>query len=166
MEHLKKFNEKLYSTTIGILNEHINHKMIGYHISQYNFVQFDSSVNIGNFGTILDGSYFLNEIKGIDNFGSYGYLYTVEITPKNIFRFDLRTDDHWYLSTEFQELFSESLAGISNYLDDFFNEQNVSADNIDCIILTNLDYVHNKNSEEYIVLNDEIIQIIKKEIVE
>jgi len=145
------------------LNENRNSKIIAYHISEYDFNKFNSSEHIGNYGTILDGSYFLSTIDGLDRFGNFGFIYKVNINPKNLFVFDLRTDEHWYLTTEFQELFSESLAGISNYLDDFFEEQNVNVNDIDCISLTNLDYLDDKNTIEYNVLDDNIITIINKQ---
>lgn len=145
------------------LNENISNKIIAYHISEYDFNKFNSSEYIGNFGTVLDGSYFLSTMDGLDNFGSDGFIYTVELKPKQLFTFDLRPSEHWYLTTEFQELFCESLAGISNYLDDFFEEQNInSVDDIDCIALTNVDYLYDKNTVEYIVLDDNIINIINK----
>jgi len=147
----------------NFLNENIKNEFIAYHISDYNFNKFNSSEHIGNFGTVLDGSYFLDTKKGLENFGTGDFLYKVEINPKQIFKFNLKTNNHWYLSTEFQELFSESLAGISNYLDSFFDEQKITnVNNIDCVILTNLEYLNNKNTKEYIVLNDNIITIINK----
>ena len=146
------------------LNENVDRNFIAYHISEYDFNQFDSTEHIGNYGTILDGSYFLNTKNGLDRFGIMGFIYTVKIRAKKIFTFNLRTDEHWYLTTEFQQLFSESLAGISNYLDDFFEEQNIdSVEEIDCIALTNLDYLDDKKTIEYTVLNDDIITIINKQ---
>ncbi len=136
--------------------------IIACHISEYDFIKFNSSEHIGNFGTILNGSYFLSSTKGLHNFGTDGFLYKVQITPQNLFEFNLKTKEHWYLAREFQELFIESLAGISNYLEKFFEEQNLEPTNIDCISLSSLDYLDNKLIKEYIVLNDDIITIINK----
>jgi hypothetical protein len=144
-------------------NENVDRNIIAYHTSEYDFNKFNSTEHIGNFGTVLDGSYFLSTINGLDNFGNFGFIYKVNIKPKNLFVFDLRTDEHWYLTTEFQELFSESLAGISNYLDEFFDEQNINVNDIDCISLTNVDYLNDKTTIEYIVLDDNIITIINKQ---
>jgi len=146
------------------INENVITNIVGYHTSENNFDIFDSSKDIGNFGTVLDGSYFLSSITGLSNFGNYGVIYKVNIKPKCLFLFDLETDEHWYLTTEFQELFSESLAGISNYLDGFFDAQNIeNVEDIDCIYLTNIDYLDDKTVKEYIVLDDNIITILNKQ---
>lgn len=146
-----------------IINENANSELIAYHISEYDFDKFKSSEHIGNFATLLDANYFLSTKKDLYNFGFTGIIYTVKIKPKHLFEFDLKTKNHWYLSLEFQELFSESLAGISNYLDDFLESQNVSASEVDCISLTNLEYLDDKKTKEYIVLDSDIIKILKKE---
>jgi len=166
--NIMKIRKPIATTIKEFLNENaFNDKLIGYHISQYNFNSFNSSENIGNFGTVLDASYFLSDKnESLRNFGNNGILYTVEIIPKKIFRFDLRTDEHWYLATEFQELFIERLAGISNYLDEFFDEEKIDITDIDCVILTSLDYLNDKNIEEYIVLDNDIIKIINKETID
>jgi len=139
-------------------------KIKAYHISQYKFKQFDNdNINVGNRGTVLNGSYFLSDKQEITNFGDVteDYVYTVLLKPKHLFVFDL--DDEGILSTEFQQLYAEQLVGMDNVLSDYIEEQDLSIDKIDCIELSNVDYVRKKTTKEYIVLNDKIIDITKIE---
>ena len=138
-----------------------NIDIIAYHISENKFDKFDSSKEIGNYGTVLDGSYFLSTIDEISNFGNLGFIYKVAIKPTQLFRFNL--DDEGLVSTEFQQLFCEQLAGMDNVLSLYIEEQDINdIYNIDCIELSNLEYTGNKSILEYIVLNDEIITILDR----
>jgi len=162
MEKDMKLRKFIATTIREYLNEQdIFNNIIAYHISEYNFNEFNSSEHIGNFGTILDASYFLSSKNELYNFGSDGIIYTVKLNPKMLFEFNL--DDEGWVSLDFQEKFREQIVGYDNELTDYFEKQNVTINNIDCIALTNLEYLNNKNTIEYIVLDDNIITILNKE---
>lgn len=152
----------ILATIKNYLNENINNDIIAYHISEYDFNQFNSSEHIGNFGTILDASYFLSSKEELYNFCNIDCIvYTVKLKPKILFEFDL--DDYGWVSLDFQEKFNEQLVGYDNELTDYFEKENIDVNKIDCIALRNLEYLNNKNTIEYIVLDDNIITILNKE---
>lgn len=142
------------------LNEEINHSYIGYHITDEKFNEFDSTEHIGNFGTILDAAYFLSDKeKVIANYPG-DYLYIVELYPNRPFNFNL--DDEEWVSLEFQEKFREQQVGMDNELTKYLEIQNIeNVEDIDCIILTNLEYVSSPNIKEFAVLDEKIIKILK-----
>lgn len=151
MENIKTYSEYY-------LNENLN-TIIAYHISEHDF---NSSENIGNFGTILDASYFLSSKQELYNFGSGGIIYTVELKPKTLFKFNL--DDEGWTSLEFQEKIRERIVGYDNELSLYFENQNIKrVEDIDCVSLRGLEYLYDKNGIEYIVLDESIITILKKE---
>lgn len=140
--------------------------IVAYHVSEYDFDRFDlNNTNIGNSATILDAHYFLDDTQeAARNFGNDGYMYQVDIRPKHLLKFDLRDENiqgHEFLTPlEFQEAFAEQLVGYDNLLSPYLESQGLSAKDVDCVELAGLNY--SSESIEYIVLDDDIIEIISK----
>jgi hypothetical protein len=133
-------------------------EIIAYHISEFNFKKFDNS-HIGNFATILDAFYFLSSKNEIQIFKDKGFIYTVKLTPKKLFEFDLNNEG--WTTLDFQQKFTEQLAGLDNELSNYIENIN----EIDCIALTNLEYLTNQKIIEFVVLDKNIITILNKQII-
>lgn len=139
----------------------LNNDIIAYHCSEYKFDAFESdSGNLGNLATSLKAIYFLNDKEEVKElFGYTGYIYTVKLTPENIFEFDLDSEGWTYL--DFQQKYNKLLAGLYNELGEYVEDGDV--EEIDCVELTNLDYTDKKDTKEYIVFDEKIIEILEIE---